>query len=143
MKRLVFATAILLSIVSGAAAQTADKQGEAGNAPTKSMDAVTPEMKGAGKGEHPPTQQMDKAVPEMKSGGSTTGMSSGAKLTQADCDAVWMKANPSNAATITETEAQQYVSDVAAANPIRTARWIRWSSPRLAKAGWSNSNAAH
>ena len=60
---------------------------------------------------------MDKAVPEMKSGGSTTGMSSGAKLSQADCDAVWRKANPSSAATITETEAQQYVSDVAAANP--------------------------
>ena len=74
-------------------------------------------MKGPAKGEHPPTQQMDKAVPEMKSGGSTTGMSSGAKLSQADCDAVWRKANPSSAATITETEAQQYVSDVAAANP--------------------------
>ena len=107
MKSFVLATAILLSIVSGAAAQTADKQGEAGNAPTKSMDAVTPEMKGPGKGEHPPTQQMDKAVPEMKSGGSTTG-TSGTKLTQADCDAVWMKANPSNAATITEMEAEQY-----------------------------------
>ena len=50
---------------------------------------------------------MDKAVPEMKSGGTATGMSSGAKLSQADCDAVWMKANRSNAATITETEAQQ------------------------------------
>ena len=70
----------------------------------------------------------------MKSGGRTTGMPSGAKLTRADCDAVWMKATifwsfptrwakacacrrrPSNAATITETEAQQYVTDVAA-NP--------------------------
>ena len=117
MKSFVLATAVCLAIAGSAAAQTADKQGEAGNAPTKSMDAVTPEMKGPGKGEHPPTQQMDKAVPEMKSGGSTTGTSSDTKLTQADCDAVWMKANPSNAATITETEAQQYVTDVAAANP--------------------------
>ena len=81
------------------------------------MDAATPEMKGPGTGEHPPTQQMDKAVPEMKSGGSTTGMSTGTKLSQADCDAVWMKANPANAATITESAAQQYVTDVAAANP--------------------------
>ena len=78
---------------------------------------------------------MDKAVPEMKSGGSTTGMSSGAKLTQADCDAVWMKANPSNAATITETEAQQYVTDVAAANPDKDGTRTRRSSPRLAKGG--------
>ena len=103
--------------MSCASPQTADKQGEAGNAPTKSMDAVTPEMKGPAKGEHPPTQQMDKAVPEMKSGGTATEMLSGAKLTQADCDVVWMKANPSNAATITEMEAQQCVTDVAAANP--------------------------
>ena len=88
MKSFVLATALCLAIGSGAAAQTADKQGAAGNAPTKSMDAATPEMKGPGTGEHPPTQQMDKAVPEMKSGGSTTGMSSGAKLSQADCDAV-------------------------------------------------------
>ena len=117
MKSFVLATAICLAIGSGAAAQTADKQGAAGNAPTKSMDAVTPEMKGPGTGEHPPTQQMDKAVPEMKSGGSTTGMSSGAKLSPADCDAVWMKANPANAATITESAAQQYVTDVEAANP--------------------------
>ena len=98
MKSFVLATAMCFAIAGGAAAQTADKQGEAGNVPTKSMDAVTPEMKGTGTGEHPPTQQMDKAVPEMKSGGSTTGMSTGTKLSQADCDAVWMKANPANAA---------------------------------------------
>ena len=30
---------------------------------------------------------------------------------------MWKKANPSNAATIPETDAQQYVTDVAAANP--------------------------
>ena len=117
MKNFILATAMCFAIAGGAAAQTADKQGEAGNAPTKSMDAATPEMKGTGTGEHPPTQQMDKAVPEMKSGGSTTGMSTGTKLSQADCDAVWMKANPANAATITESAAQQYVTDVAAANP--------------------------
>jgi hypothetical protein len=115
MKSFVLATAICLAIAGGASAQTADKQG-AGNAPTKSMTA-TPEMKGTGTGEHPPTQQMDKAVPEMKSGGSTTGMSTGTKLSQADCDALWMKANPANAATITESAAQQYVTDFAAANP--------------------------
>jgi hypothetical protein len=116
MKSFILATAMCFAIVGGAAAQTADKQG-AGNAPTKSMDAATPEMKGTGTGEHPPTQQMDKAVPEMKSGGSTTGMSTGTNMSQADCDAVWLKANPANATTITESAAQQYVTDVAAANP--------------------------
>ena len=96
MKSYFSAAALCLAMAGGAAAQTAGKQGEG--------------FKGAGMGEHSPTQQME-------SGGSTTGMSSGAEMTQADCDAVWMKANPSNATTITEMEAQQYVSDVATANP--------------------------
>jgi hypothetical protein len=39
MKSFVLATALCLAIAGGASAQTADKQGEAGNAPTKSMDA--------------------------------------------------------------------------------------------------------
>lgn len=41
----------------------------------------------------------------------------GQKLSQAECDILWKQANPSNAATITEAQAQQFVSDVKAANP--------------------------
>jgi hypothetical protein len=39
------------------------------------------------------------------------------KMTQAQCDTLWKQANPSNAATITESAAQAYISDVKAANP--------------------------
>ena len=39
------------------------------------------------------------------------------KLSQAECDALWMQANPSNAATISEAQAKGYVSDFKAANP--------------------------
>ncbi len=41
----------------------------------------------------------------------------GQKLTQAECDAMWKQANPTNAKTITEAQAQAFVSDVKAANP--------------------------
>jgi uncharacterized membrane protein len=41
----------------------------------------------------------------------------GQKLSQAECDTLWKQANPSNAATITEAQAQRFVSDVKAANP--------------------------
>jgi hypothetical protein len=41
----------------------------------------------------------------------------GQKLTQAECDAMWKQANPTNAKTITEAQAQGFVSDVKAANP--------------------------
>jgi Ca2+-binding EF-hand superfamily protein len=41
----------------------------------------------------------------------------GEKLSQAECDALWMQANPNNAATISETQAKGYVSDFKAANP--------------------------
>lgn len=51
---------------------------------------------------------------------TTTGAApaaGGVKLSQTDCDALWMKANPSKAEKITEAEAQAYLSDVKAANP--------------------------
>ena len=38
-------------------------------------------------------------------------------MSQSECDALWKQANPSDAATITETQAQPYVSDFKAANP--------------------------
>ena len=38
-------------------------------------------------------------------------------MSQSECDALWKQANPSGAATITETQAQPYVSDFKAANP--------------------------
>lgn len=39
------------------------------------------------------------------------------KLSQAECDSLWMQANPSGAATIGETQAKPYVTDFKAANP--------------------------
>ena len=41
----------------------------------------------------------------------------GTKLTQAECDTLWNQANPSGAATITQAQAQPYVTDFKAANP--------------------------
>ena len=60
--------ACLLMASAGALAQTATKPGD--DAPTKAMDAATPEMKAPGgtEGAHPPAEAMDKAVPSMKSG---------------------------------------------------------------------------
>jgi hypothetical protein len=41
----------------------------------------------------------------------------GTPLSQSKCDSVWNQANPGGAATITEAQAQPYVTDVKAANP--------------------------
>ena len=41
----------------------------------------------------------------------------GKRLSQADCDSLWMQANPTNAAKITESAAGAYISDVKAVNP--------------------------
>ena len=38
------------------------------------------------------------------------------KLTQVECDTLWNQANPSGAATITQAQAQPYVTDFKAAN---------------------------
>jgi hypothetical protein len=75
MNRLMIAAAAASLALGSAFAQTADKQGPNANAPTKNMDAVTPEMKGPGKGEHPPTEAMDKATPTMKGDSSTPSAS--------------------------------------------------------------------
>lgn len=48
---------------------------------------------------------------------ATGALAAGQKLSQAECDALWMQANPSNAATIDETQAKGYVTDFKAANP--------------------------
>ena len=113
MRALIFASVILSAVATAASAQTSDKKGIE-TAPTKAMDKATPEMKGPGTGEHPPTGRMDQAVPPMKSGDAATTTGTDA---QADCEAAWKKANPTNAATITEAQAQPYVADVKAANP--------------------------
>ena len=81
----VILTAAAVSLAMGSAfAQTADKQGPNANAPTKNMDAVTPEMKGPGKGEHPPTEVMDKATPTMKGDSSAPAASANAGGTSMD-----------------------------------------------------------
>jgi len=41
----------------------------------------------------------------------------GTKLTQAECDMFWNQANPSGAVTITQAQAQPYVTDFKSANP--------------------------
>jgi hypothetical protein len=75
MKHLMIAAAAVSLALGSAFAQTPDKQGPNANAPTKNMDAVTPEMKGPGKGEHPPTEAMDKATPTMKGDSSAPATS--------------------------------------------------------------------
>ena len=91
MRAVIIGASLALAMATSAFAQTADKKTTPGDAPTKSMDAATPEMKGPGTGEHPPTGRMDEAVPPMKAGdaaGGTAGMS------KTDCEAVWKQANP-------------------------------------------------
>ena len=111
MRAVIFGVGISLAMATSAFGQMADKKITPGDAPTKSMDAATPEMKGPATGEHPPTGRMDQAVPPMKAGDPAGGMS------KADCEAVWMQANPSNAPTITMTQAQPYVADFKSADP--------------------------
>jgi hypothetical protein len=41
----------------------------------------------------------------------------GTKLSQAECDTLWNQANPSGASSITQAQAQPYVTDFKAANP--------------------------
>ncbi len=49
--------------------------------------------------------------------GSSIAVAGSAKLSQAECDSLWSQANPSGSATITEAQAQPYVSNFKAANP--------------------------
>ena len=41
----------------------------------------------------------------------------GTQLSQAECDSLWNQANPSGAASITQAQAQPYVTNFKAANP--------------------------
>ena len=41
----------------------------------------------------------------------------GVKLSEAACESLWMQANPANAANISESQAQAYISDVKLVNP--------------------------
>jgi hypothetical protein len=43
----------------------------------------------------------------------------GPQLSQAECDTLWNQANPSGAASITQAQAQPYITDFKAANPDR------------------------
>jgi hypothetical protein len=81
-KILIAATCLAFSTGLALAADTAAPATKPGaDAPTKTMDAATPEMKSPGdpNAQHPPSAAMDKAVPPMKAGdkpsdasGSTT-----------------------------------------------------------------------
>ena len=54
------------------------------------------------------------AIALMTAGGAHAA---GQKLSQAECDALWIQANPSNAATIDEMQAKGFLTDFKAANP--------------------------
>lgn len=41
----------------------------------------------------------------------------GQKLSQAECDSLWLKANPTNAEKLSASAAQAYIADVKAVNP--------------------------
>ncbi|MBN8911498.1 MAG: hypothetical protein J0H65_05440 [Rhizobiales bacterium] len=49
-------------------------------------------------------------------GGAVIGKQQGVKLVQAECEAVWAKANPSKKDKISAGQAQPFISDVVAAN---------------------------
>ena len=48
---------------------------------------------------------------------TSSALAAGQKLSKAECEALWMQANPSNAATINEAQAKGFVTDFKAANP--------------------------
>ena len=74
MKALAIASSVVLALATASIAQTADKKIIPGDAPTKSMDAATPETKGPGTGEHPPTGRIDQVLPPMSSGDASAGV---------------------------------------------------------------------
>lgn len=41
----------------------------------------------------------------------------GQKVSQAECETLWLKANPTNAEKLSESAAQAYIADVKAVNP--------------------------
>jgi hypothetical protein len=50
-------------------------------------------------------------------GASSSALGAGQKLSQAECDSLWLQANPGNAATISEAQSKDFVSNFKAANP--------------------------
>lgn len=69
------------------------------------------------------------------------------KLSQAECDSLWNQANPSNAATISQSQAQAYVTDFKAANPdndgsLDKAEFTKACGKGLVKSSGSSSGAS-
>lgn len=65
------------------------------------------------------------------------------KLSQAECDSMWMQVNPSNAAKVPESAVQQYVTDLKSLNPdgdgtIEMAEWTKGCSTGLIKSSGSS-----
>lgn len=56
------------------------------------------------------------ADPAAPSGAAAAPASPAMKMTQAECDSLWIQANPSNAAALSQSQAQAYVSDFATAD---------------------------
>lgn len=68
------------------------------------------------------------------------------KMTQAQCETLWKQANPTNAATISESQAQAFISDVKAANPdgdgtLDKAEFAKACSSGLVKGSSSSSGS--
>ena len=75
---------LMLASASALAQTTAPAPTKPGDdAPTKTMDSATPDMKAPGgtDGAHPPADAMDKAVPPMKTGDPASTNSSDSKST--------------------------------------------------------------
>lgn len=69
------------------------------------------------------------------------------KLSQAECDTLWGQANPGNAATISQSQAQPYVTDFKRANPdndgsLDKAEFTKACGMGLVKSGGSSSGTS-
>ncbi len=69
------------------------------------------------------------------------------KLSQAECTNLWHKANPDNAAGVTESQAAPYVSNFKAANPdgdttIDSKEWVAACNAGLVKSSASTGGSS-
>lgn len=69
-------------------------------------------------------------------------IAAGQKLSQAECDALWMQANPTNAATINEAQAKGFVTDFKAANPDKDGTLDKAEFAKACKMGLVSGSAS-
>lgn len=73
---------------------------------------------------------------------SASAFAAGQKLSQAECDSLWLQANPSNAATISQAQAKNFVTDFKAANPDNDGSLDKSEFAKACAAGLVRSSAS-